>query len=47
MDNVKKMQAILAKLQVPVKQQGEICAYTLLAMANIKKSTSWSSATNE
>ena len=47
MDNVKKMQAILAKLQVPVKQQGEICAYTLLAMAGIKKSTSWSSATNE
>ena len=47
MDNVKKMQAILAKLQVPVKQQGDICAYTLLAMAGIKKSTSWSSATNE
>ena len=47
MDNVKKMQAILAKLQVPVRQQGDICAYTLLAMAGIKKSTSWSSATNE
>ena len=47
MDNVKKMQAILAKLQVPVKQQSEICAYTLLAMAGIKKNTSWSSATNE
>ena len=47
MDNVKKMQAILAKLQVPVKQQGDICAYTLLAMAGIKKTTSWSSATNE
>lgn len=47
MDNVKKMQTILAKMQVPVKQQGDICAYTLLAMAGIKKSTSWSSATNE
>ena len=47
MDNVKKMQAILAKLQVPVRQQADICAYTLLAMAGIKKSTSWSSATNE
>ena len=40
MDNVKKMQAILAKLQVPVRQQADICAYTLLAMAGIKKSTS-------
>lgn len=47
MDNVKKMQAILAKLQVPLKQQGDICAYTLLAMAGINNSSSWSSATNE
>lgn len=47
MDNVAKMQAVLAILQVPLKQQGELCAYTLLAMAGIKKSTSWSSATNE
>lgn len=47
MDNVDKMQKLLAILQVPLKQQGELCAYTLLAMAGIKRSTSWSSATNE
>lgn len=47
MNNVDKMQAVLAILQVPLKQQGELCAYTLLAMAGIKKGTSWSSATNE
>ena len=41
------MQSILAKLQVPSKQQGEICAYTLLAMANLQKSSAWSDATNE
>lgn len=47
MDNLKKMQDLLVKLQVPVKQQAELCAYTLLAMAGIKKKTSWSKATNE
>lgn len=47
MNNIKKMQSILAKLQVPSKQQGEICAYTLLAMANLQKSSAWSDATNE
>ena len=41
------MQAILANLQVPQKQQSDICAYTLLAMAGLKKSADWNSATNE
>ena len=47
MNNIKKIQAILAKLDVPQKQQSEICAYTLLAMAGLKKSSNWSNATNE
>jgi hypothetical protein len=47
MNNLKKMQGFLAKLKVPTKQQTELCAYTLLAMAGIKKNTSWSNATNE
>ena len=47
MNNIKKMQGILAKLQVPSKQQSEICAYTLLAMANLHKTKAWADATNE
>lgn len=47
MDNLKKMQDLLVKLQVPAKQQAELCAYTLLAMAGIKKKNSWNKATNE
>ena len=41
------MQDLLAKLKVPAKQQTELCAYTLLAMAGIKKKTSWNKASNE
>ena len=41
------MQDLLAKLKVPAKQQTELCAYTLLAMAGIKRKTSWNKASNE
>ena len=47
MNNLEKMQGLLAKLKVPTKQQTELCAYTLLAMAGIKKKTSWDKASNE
>ena len=47
MNNLEKMQGLLAKLKVPTKQQTELCAYTLLAMAGIKKKTSWNKASNE
>ena len=47
MNNLEKMQGLLAKLKVPTKQQTELCAYTLLAMADIKKKTSWNKASNE
>lgn len=40
------MQQVLADLQVPIKRQSELCAYVLLAMANIKRRTKWSEATN-
>ncbi len=36
MNNIKKMQAILANLQVPQKQQSDICAY-YTSKKNIKK----------
>lgn len=47
MNNLEKMQGLLAKLKVPTKQQTELCAYALLAMAGIKKKTSWNKASNE
>lgn len=47
MNNIKKIQTILSQLDVPLKQQSELCAYTILAMAGIKKTSSWDAATNE
>lgn len=47
MNNLEKMQGLLAKLKVLAKQQTELCAYTLLAMAGIKGKTSWNKASNE
>lgn len=47
MNNLEKMQGLLAKLKVPAKQQTELCAYTVLALAGIKKKTSWNKASNE
>jgi len=38
---------ILEELQVPVKQRADLCCFTLLAMANLKESDSWSDATNQ
>lgn len=43
-DNARK---ILLSLNMPPAQQSDICCYTLLAMAALKKSSKWSSATNE
>lgn len=47
MNDVQVMQQLLEKLQVPIEQRSELCAYTLLAMAGIKRNTSWIKATNE
>lgn len=47
MTNLKKMQALLAKMEVPAKQRNALCAYTLLAMGGINKETEWKDATNE
>ena len=44
LDDAKK---ILAELQVPARQQSDMCCYVLLAMAGIKKRRKWNSATNE
>lgn len=47
MTNLKKMQALLAKMEVPAKQRNALCAYVLLAIGGIKKDTNWEEATNE
>jgi len=38
---------ILSSLGMPIKQQTDLCCYSLLAMLNIKPKTKWNSATNE
>lgn len=44
---MQEAKAILSGLQVPPRQQADLCCLVLLAMANIKESDSWSDATNE
>lgn len=47
MNKIEEAQDILKSLQVPVKQQNEMCCLVLLAMANIKENDSWNRVTNE
>lgn len=46
MKKIEEAREILKDLQVPQKQQSDICCYTLLAMAGIKKKDNWENATN-
>ena len=47
MSKLNDAKKILSALNVPLKQQSEICCYTLLAMAGIKERTKWADARNE
>lgn len=47
MDKLETAKTLLAQIGMPPKQQSMICVFTLLAMANVKKDTPWSEATNE
>jgi hypothetical protein len=47
MDKLDTMKSLLAQLDMPVQQQGRLCALTLLAMAGLKPETPWSEASNE
>lgn len=48
MNKLEDAKGILEALQVPERQQSELCCcYTLLALAGIKKRSAWSSATND
>ena len=46
MSKIEEARTFLKELQVPVKQQSDICCLTLLAMANVKENDSWENATN-
>lgn len=47
MDKVTKAKQILKAVGLPNRQQSDLCALTLLALANIRKSSAWCAATNE
>lgn len=47
MDKIVKAKQILQKVGMPERQQADLCALTLLALANIKKNSLWKSANNE
>ena len=46
MSKIDEARKILSDLQVPSRQQSDLCCYTLLAMANLRKTDSWANATN-
>ena len=47
MDKITKAKQILEAVGMPKRQQSELCALILLALAKIKKNYAWNSATNE
>lgn len=46
MDKISLMKNTLQNLEVPAKQQGDLCALTLLAMAGVKPDMNFTEATN-
>lgn len=46
MAKIEDAREILNNLGMPVKQQSDICCYTLLALANIKMNMAWREAGN-
>ena len=46
MDKIDQVRDLLSQIGMPQKQQSMICVFTLLAMANLRKNSSWNKATN-
>lgn len=46
MSKIEEAREILKELQVPTKQQADLCCFVLLAMASIKEQDLWANATN-
>ena len=47
MSKIEEARALLKELNVPSKQQADLCCYVLLAMADIKEDDNWAKATNK
>lgn len=47
MDYLESVKNLLVKINMPIKQQGELCCLTLLSMAKLKKGMPWNEATND
>ena len=47
MSKIEETRALLKELNVPSKQQADLCCYVLLAMADIKEDDNWAKATNK
>ena len=47
MDYLESVKNLLVKINMPIKQQGDLCCLTLLSMAKLKKGMSWAEATND
>lgn len=47
MDKLEYTKSLLNQIGMPRKQQGDMCALAILAMAGLKRKTKWSDATNE
>lgn len=47
MSKLEEAKVILRDIGMPSKQQNDLCAYTLLALLNIKNEGKWNDATNE
>lgn len=46
MSKIEEARKILSELNVPKKQQTDLCCYVLLAMSDIKEGIAWTEATN-
>lgn len=46
MSKIEEARTILQELQVPAKQQADLCCLVLLAMASVQEQDSWTNATN-
>ena len=46
MSKIEEARKILSELNVPKKQQADLCCFVLLAMSDIKENATWESATN-
>lgn len=47
MPKIEEAKQFLQQIGMPVRQQSDLCGYTIIAMANIKKDAEWINATNE